>query len=102
MMEIYYLNSKGKKIYLDRAPYKMLSVTSLFDYEWTEDKILKRVIDKKDVDIVVSGENIDVYHKNISEFISDTDIDAADGIPGRLYVGNYYICLLYTSPSPRD
>ena len=33
-MEIYYVNSKNETAYLDRYPFKMLSDTSLFDYEW--------------------------------------------------------------------
>lgn len=33
-MEIYYKNSSGKIIYLDREPYKMLASTNLFDYAW--------------------------------------------------------------------
>lgn len=101
MMEIYYLNSKGKKIYLDRAPYKMLSVTSLFDYEWTKDKVLKRSTSKRDIDIVVSGENIIDYHKNISNLVSDMDIDAVDGNNGRLYIGDCYI-LCYISKSKKS
>ena len=33
-MDIYYVNSKNEIAYLDRYPFKMLSDTSLFDYEW--------------------------------------------------------------------
>ena len=33
-MEIYYQNSAGKRLYLDRGAYKMLAKSSLWDYEW--------------------------------------------------------------------
>ncbi len=33
-MDIFYQNSSGKRVYLDRGAYKMLAKSSLWDYEW--------------------------------------------------------------------
>ena len=72
-MEIYYVNSKGEKIYFDRLPYLMLTDTNVFNYEWTYDiknnnlYNIRRSLPTKDVSIVITGkdyENERLYCKS--------------------------------------
>ena len=101
-MNIYYENSNGIRIDLDRAPYKMLSETSLFDYEWeyaTKNNMLKNIsksVKSKDVKIAVSGKTLEEYNKNSAYLYEILDIDLINKMPGKLYIGDYYIpCLFY-------
>lgn len=95
-MEIYYENSAGVKTYLDRNPYKMLSVTSLFDYEWQEDcssrsSLLTKSTSAKEVNVIVSGASKAEYYSNLVRLLENIDADVVNMTPGRLYIGQYYI-----------
>lgn len=105
-MNIYYQNSRGKRVYLDREPYRMLAATSLFDYKWdyatrgnTNPHIVsftKKMVEK-DVSVVISGATKAEYYDNIMHFLDVVDTDVAYTTAGRLYVGNYYIECYFVS-----
>lgn len=99
-MDIYYLNSKNKKMYLDRAPYQMLAVNTLFDYGWkystkgvSNPKVAKfsKTMVEKTFDIVVSGATKDEYKSNAEALLEHFDVDTIGLSKGRLYVGNCYL-----------
>ena len=81
-MEIYYVNSKGEKIYFDRLPYLMLTDTNVFNYEWSYDiknnnlYNIRRSLPTKDVSIVITGKDYEDYKKNILYLYETLDTDA--------------------------
>lgn len=105
-MNIFYKNSMGAIVYLDRTPYKMLSVTSLFDYEWQENnnsqsQKLTKSLSGKETHVIVSGDTKAAYYSNLSELLECIDFDVINESPGRLYVGDYYIsCYLSKNAKP--
>ncbi len=102
-MEIYYVNSKNEIVYLDRYPFKMLSETSLFDYEWQYEtkrnnnvKNIKKSTRTATLEVVVSGRTSEEYYQNIARLYEVLDYDCAMGEPGKLYCGRYYLqCYFY-------
>ena len=99
-MDIYYQNSNGVKLYLDRFPYKMLSANTLFDYEWeyttkgtNNPKIVKftKNMVKKDMSIVVGGTSLENYYANIDYLLRTVDVDIFNVKAGKLYIGNCYL-----------
>ena len=106
-MEIYYVNSKGEKIYFDRLPYLMLTDTNVFNYEWSYDiknnnlYNIRRSLPTKDVSIVISGKDYEDYKKNILYLYETLDTDAINQTFGRLYFGDYYLqCFCAVSDKP--
>lgn len=99
-MNIYYQNSSGKKIYFDREPYRMLSVSSLFDYEWEYETngyngnpVVKstKSLSKKSVDIVIRGKTSRECMMYMTELVEAVDIDIVRASAGKFYVGNGYL-----------
>ena len=106
-MEIYYVNSKGKKIYFDRLPYLMLTDTNVFNYEWSYDiknnnlYNIRRSLPTKDISIVITGKDYEDYKKNILYLYETLDTDAINQTFGRLYFGDYYLqCFCAVSDKP--
>ena len=106
-MEIYYVNSKGEKIYFDRLPYLMLTDTNVFNYEWSYDiknnnlYNIRRSLPTKDVSIVITGKDYEDYKKNILYLYETLDTDAINQTFGRLYFGDYYLqCFCAVSDKP--
>lgn len=110
-MDIYYQNHAGEKIYLDRRPYRMLAVTTLFDSEWdyiTKGYNFPRVVQFeksmviKSFDIVIDGATKEEYRNNADSFAKITERDIRELTPGKLYVGNTYLsCYFYKSQKKR-
>lgn len=104
-MEVYYQNALGKKVYLDRSPYRMLADTSLFDYEWQygtkrNDRVknIKKTTKTATLNVFVMGKNQDEYNQNLTQLYEILDYDCAIGEPGKLYCGRYYLqCYFYKS-----
>lgn len=99
-MEIYYVNNRNEKVYLDRGPYKMLSATSLFDYEWdyatqgsTNPIITKfsQTMQEKDFDIRILGSSIEDFKEKANYLLSVFEKDIFGVSPGKLYVGDWYL-----------
>lgn len=106
-MDIYYVNSKGTKIYLDRYPYKALSDTSLFDYEWsfdTNNNMIRNIaisVKKGKIKIVVAGKTKEEYNENLNYLFECIETDLLNDSCGQLYVGDYYIdCYVYKNEKP--
>ena len=102
-MSIYYRNSEGKKIYLDRVPYKMLTDTDLFDYEWSYDTKNEvnpvitgfyRNMVKKKLSIAVTNDAN--YEQAAASLLEAVEKDIVNLAPGRLYVNNSYISCYIT------
>lgn len=110
-MEIYYINSAGKRIDFTGGSYKMLSVSNLFDYKWEYatkgtsvlniSSFTKRFVEKQ-VPIVVSAGTKDEYSRKITELLEIIDRDIYVLTPGRLYVGKTYLkCFFVSSEKPK-
>lgn len=104
-MDIYYENSAGIRLDLDRPPYNMLSATSLFDYEWQEDSEPRtpprRASGTKEITLVVTGTDRADYEQNLAHLLDTIDMDAMNGVRGRLYVGESYLsCYMSKSVKP--
>ena len=108
-MDICYQNSLGKKIYLDRYPFRMLSSTNLFDYEWQYEvkqnnriKKIKKASRTAIVELVVSGRTSEEYLQNITQLYEALDHDCVMESPGRLYCGEYYLqCYFFKGEKPK-
>ena len=110
-MEIYYKNSSGKIIYLDREPYKMLSSTNLFDYAWDYSsqgsssprisQAQKNMI-SKDISLVVTGSTQEEYLKNLEILLEVIDTDIVGLSSGRLYVGKSYLQCYFVQSKKSD
>lgn len=108
-MDIYYVNSKNEIAYLDRYPFKMLSDTSLFDYEWGYEtkrnnriKNIKKSTKTASVSITVLGRSQQEYYQNIARLYEILDYDCATGNPGKLYCGRYYLqCYFCKGEKPK-
>lgn len=102
-MDVYYQNSLGEIVYLDRNPYRMLSETSLFDYEWQYEtkrnnrvKNIKKGTRTATLDVFIAGKTREEYNRNVTELYEKLDYDCAMGEAGRLYCGRYYLqCYFY-------
>lgn len=110
-MEIYYLNSKKRRVDFTGGSFKMLSVSNLFDYEWTYttkgtsilniSSFKKRFVEKTIPIVVSAGTNVE-YQKNISELLEVIDYDVNVLKPGKLYVGKTYLeCYFVASKKPK-
>ncbi len=99
MHNIYYQSSQGEIINLIEKPYKMLTETDMFDYEWQWETVgtnfpritaLKKQLVSPSFTIVVSGTSKQDMLDNVEHLTSVFDGDCYRGEMGRLYVGNYY------------
>lgn len=105
-MEIYYLNNKGQKLYLDRAPYYLLDSSNIVDYEW-DYKINEstsrvygfiRSVKNRKLDIAVISESKDSHKENLDTIVKHFEFDIDYAVPGKLYIDNYYIpCYVHKS-----
>ena len=111
MIEIYYMNSKKRRLDLTGGSFKMLSVSNLFDYEWTYttkgtsilniSSFKKRFVEKA-ISVVVSASTNEEYKEKITELMEIIDLDINVLTPGRLYVGQTYLeCYFVASKKPK-
>ena len=110
-MEIYYKNSSGKIIYLDREPYKMLASTNLFDYAWDYSsqgssspritQVQKNMV-SKDISVIVTGNTKEDYLKNLEALLEVIDTDVINMKSGRLYVGKCYLQCYFVQSKKSD
>ena len=93
-MEIYYQNSAGKRLYLDRGAYKMLAKSSLWDYEWNystnnyngrPQMSIRRKSTKRNISVVVSAGTVTECMQKLSELSDFFDIDVVTGTAGRIF-----------------
>lgn len=106
-MRIYYLNSIGKRIDLDRYPCKMLADMELFNYEWdystqniNQNKVRKfyKKLSEKEFQIAIVGGNSKDHAAVKEELLKTFDYDVASQTAGRLYIGEYFIeCFIIKS-----
>ena len=62
-MEIYYINSRGDLLYLDRKPYYMTQDTDLFDSSWKYEES-NRVVDNVYKDLFQNQINLKILFSN--------------------------------------
>ncbi|HEX2935803.1 MAG TPA: hypothetical protein VHO72_10660 [Bacteroidales bacterium] len=94
---IYYKNNYGQTVYLDRWPYKMLTDTDLFDYEWSYEtqnelnpkisRFYRNMVQKK-VGIVIGVKKDEDY---ATELVEAFEKDVVGVTPGKLYVNDSYV-----------
>lgn len=110
-MDIFYQNSSGKRLYLDRGAYKMLAKSSLWDYEWEystnnyngrPQMSGKRKSVKRSINVVVSAGTTAECLQNLSELSNFFDIDVIKGSAGRIYVGSGYLKCFVIKSSKSD
>lgn len=98
-MDVYYVNSKEKKICLTKKPYELLDGATIFDYSLsyttageTNPKIKRfsNKIKKGNMAIIVSGGSREEYCSNINAMMDIISYDVDAGTPGRLYCGDQY------------
>ena len=100
IVEIYYQNSAGKRLYLDRGAYKMLAKSSSWDYEWNystnnyngrPQMSIRRKSTKRNISVVVSAGTVTECMQKLSELSDFFDIDVVTRTAGRIYVGSGYL-----------
>lgn len=105
-MEIFYQNSNGKRLNLDRKPYQMVKQPSFLDYEWDcsvesntgRAKISGRKSGKRKISIVISADTIEECMQKVSEISDFFDLDNILNTSGRLYMGSGYLkCFIVKS-----
>lgn len=110
-MDIYYQNSNGKQLFLDRGPFKMLAKSSLWDYEWDYSTntytgrpqlTKKRKSAKRTISVVVSGASTEECMQYLSVLSDFFDTDIVLGNAGRIYVGSGYLKCFVVKSSKSD
>lgn len=109
-MRIYYKNNSGQILNLMEWPYKVED-SDLLGYEWsytgTENTGLKsggtvtgirKKITKTTLTLAIYALTQGQYVQAVEKFLSVTEADILQGMPGRLYVDDYYYsCYIYGS-----
>ena len=99
MKEIYYLSSTGIKINLILQPYKMLTATDLFNYEWEvvsvgqnfpQVKGFKSQMYSRKITLRVTGNTENEMLANLERLTEIVDADVRNNTIGRIYYGDYY------------
>lgn len=104
MKDIYYLSGSGKeKICLDCAPYWM-QTGDFMDYSWDYITRNRRItgfekdVQEHDLTISVFGSTEEEYESNLQHLHDVLEGDVRAMMPGRLYVGGYYLtCYIIAS-----
>lgn len=108
MLNIFYENSKGDKIYLTKNPYMMLSDTEIFNPEWQvkfQDKkyinnIYKECLDDS-IQVRVNGSSYQEYLHNLDHLFEVVEYDMLSNNNGKLYFNDFYLtCRLYALKKP--
>lgn len=103
MMTIKYVNSNGKSVNLNRSHYKML-VSDILDYEWeyvtNGDRIIgfKKSIKEKTLSIDILASSQKTARQWEKELFEIFEVDVINGIPGKLYINDWYLpCFIFKS-----
>lgn len=107
MIDFRFVNSNGRKINLNEAPYIGLMPNELFSFEWsytTQGQAVQKIVQfekrmiKKPFKVVISGNSDKEYRENLDKFLQLTDVDINNLKMGRLYVNDYYLeCYIFSS-----
>lgn len=109
-MKIYYQNNSGQILDFMKWPYKIRD-SELLGYEWsytgTENtgiksggtiSAIRKKIAKTSMTIAVSARSKEEYSQALERFLSTAEADILSGMPGKLYVNDYYyLCYIYSS-----
>ncbi len=99
-MEIYYINSEGRRIDLIGGNYKLMATSELFDYSWQyatkgsampEISSFSKKMVEKTLQIGISAKSKEEYYTLISNLLSTIDRDIYYTTPGKLYVNGTYL-----------
>lgn len=105
-MEIFYLNNKGQKLYLDREPYYLLDSSDIVDYEWnySVNENTSRVygfirgVRNRKLTIAVVSRSKEDHKEDLNSIVKHFEFDIDSASPGKLYINNYYIpCYVHKS-----
>lgn len=99
MADIYYVNSNGERINLDKPPYYLNRDTSLFSHKWeyvnadyaSRIEAFKMEFVEREFNIGILASTDKVYRNAIKKINNVFDIDVRKTKCGRLYCGNEYL-----------
>ena len=100
MKNIYYKSSEGVIINLIETPYRMLTETDVFNWEWQYEQAgtnypyitaFKNQMVSKAISVRVSGATEEAFYNNLEHFVEVVDRDVRLNQVGRLYCGDYFI-----------
>lgn len=107
MIDFRFVNSNGREINLNEAPYIGLMPNELFSFEWsytTQGQAVQKIVQfekrmiKKPFKVVISGNTDKEYRENLDKFLQLTEADINNLKMGRLYVNDYYLeCYIFSS-----
>lgn len=109
-MEIYYENSNGRQVHLDREPYWVTADTDLFDHAWatSDSNGYKsfggyRKPSDRSIKVVIRGtDGADALQK-YKELLDVLEVDTEGGNPGKLYAGCCYLpCWISAGKYPNE
>lgn len=112
-MEIYFENSAGNRLNLDRFPIVLQDPEKLFSNSWkyasVENQRKKNVINifykgitQKNVTISVFADNKEEFESIMSELHDLTEYDVINNTPGKLYANGYYLECFFVSKEYAD
>ena len=105
-MEIFYLNNKGQKLYLDRKPYYLLDSSDIVNYDWNykiNDNTSRvygfiRGVKNKNMNIAVISKSKEEHKEDLDAIVKHFEFDIDYATPGKLYINDYYIpCYVHKS-----
>lgn len=97
MIDVFYINSNNKKINFRSYNYLITDNNNLADWEWNYEvtnnviENIYRAIKNKTMQVVIRGDSADECNYLKNELFELTEVDICKKMPGKLYVGKYYI-----------
>lgn len=111
-LNVYYINSKNQRFTLQGDDLCFLDVLPLYGYKWDYDTInrpsgmggtasgFSRFPREIALELRIRGRTREDFLQRVNLLAAVADVDALNGAPGRLYVGDQYlVCFLSTSGS---
>lgn len=97
MINVQYINSKNVKIDFRGPNFVITDKNDLANWEWNYDvtnnviKNMGRKIKSKSMQILITANSENECRRLKDTLLEVTEIDMCNQVPGKLYIGNYYI-----------